>query len=340
MTKWPFTMCACCLCLMGMPSAAAAGEAGGLFCEAESQCPEEVDAAPGTSGQGAGLFSPTSVETIHGELYRDLRCSRMWIQSEWLVPIALTAEAEDGIKSPKTERLFSKEYAKLLWTDAGYVLGAPVRWRAKEWGFAALTGVAVAGTIILIDEELQEAIQSSCLPVTNTVARLFEPFGAEYSFGVLAAFEVGGLLFHDERSRAVAHDGLAASIIAGGITWSLKLAVGRSRPLQGRGTHSFRPFGGDDSFPSGHTTQAFAVASVIAEHYESPVVDVVAYGIAALVGYSRMNTDSHYPSDILAGALIGTAVGRSLVAFNRERRQAVSLSTSEHGIGLRWVLKF
>ena len=90
------------------------------------------------------------------------------------------------------------------------------------------------------------------------------------------------------------------------------------------GTHHFRSFSGDDSFPSGHTTQAFAVASVIAEHYDPLWIKIASYGVAVMVGYARMEENAHFASDVLAGAIIGTVVGRSVVHFNHDKRYEVS----------------
>ena len=87
--------------------------------------------------------------------------------------------------------------------------------------------------------------------------------------------------------------------------------------------HYFTPFSSSNaSFPSGETTQAFAVASVIAAHYDSLWVKVSSYGIASLVGIARIYEDAHWTSDALAGALIGTAVGMAIVHYNEKRRKA------------------
>lgn len=77
------------------------------------------------------------------------------------------------------------------------------------------------------------------------------------------------------------------------VTSSLKLLVPRIRP--GGGTHSF---------PSGHTSAAFAAATLI-DSNSGDAFGVPAYGLAALTGYSRVEAKRHYPSDVLAGAAIG-----------------------------------
>lgn len=61
------------------------------------------------------------------------------------------------------------------------------------------------------------------------------------------------------------------------------------------------------SMPSGHTTAAFAIATALTLRYPKPYVYIPAYAWAAFVGYGRMYLGLHYPSDVVAGALLGTA---------------------------------
>ena len=63
-----------------------------------------------------------------------------------------------------------------------------------------------------------------------------------------------------------------------------------------------------NSFPSGHTTTAFAFASVVGARHPL-YFGIPAYALATLVGVQRMNSDSHYLQDVLGGATIGTAFG-------------------------------
>ena len=68
---------------------------------------------------------------------------------------------------------------------------------------------------------------------------------------------------------------------------------------------------GIGSFPSGHTIAAFSVATVFADRY--PKYKWVAYGLAGLVGFSRVSLQSHHPSDVFAGAVLGYAIARYTV---------------------------
>ena len=210
------------------------------------------------------------------------------------------------------------ELPALFLKDATGVLGAPLHWQGEDWLRFGAASAVLAPTAAWADDPARKGAAGIHSASLDRVTRIFEPFGAEYSFATLGGFAVFGLVFHDSEARSVAVDGLAASLLASGIiTPALKFTIGRARPTTELGPHSFSPFQGDASLPSGHTTQAFAVASVIAAHYRAWWVWTVAYGTAGLVGFSRVYHDAHWTSDVVAGALIGTAVGWSVVKLNR-----------------------
>jgi membrane-associated phospholipid phosphatase len=172
-----------------------------------------------------------------------------------------------------------------------------------------------------------------------------ERFGVQYAAGVVGGFYLAGVLADDQKALQVAQDGISASLIASGIvTPAIKLVAGRSRPRDDRGIYSFKPFSNvNSSFPSGHTTEAFAVASVVANHYEEAWVTCTAYSIASLVGLARTYHHAHFASDVLAGAMIGTWVGKSVVAHNADlrRENLVLLPDFSQGlIGVRIVGRF
>ena len=123
----------------------------------------------------------------------------------------------------------------------------------------------------------------------------------------------------------VAVDGMLASAIAAGMVANVsKVVVGPRAAERRGGADHFDPFSSDASFPSGHTTQAFAVASVIAAHDGRLWVSVVSYGIAGSVGLARIHEDAHWASDVLAGAILGTVVGNAVVKVNGRMRERIS----------------
>lgn len=89
------------------------------------------------------------------------------------------------------------------------------------------------------------------------------------------------------------------------ISTILKYSIARPRPFV---TYPFLEkvtSGGSPSFPSGHTSDAFALATSVSIAYPKWYVIIPSYAWAGAVGYSRMDLGVHYPSDVLAGAIIG-----------------------------------
>lgn len=105
------------------------------------------------------------------------------------------------------------------------------------------------------------------------------------------------------------------------ITYALKYSVNEKRPN-----------GGNQSFPSGHTSASFAGAEFIRKRYGWEY-GVPAYAAAAFVGYSRVETREHYPHDVLAGAAIG--IGSSFIFTKPYKGWRVQADGDSKYIGLR-----
>lgn len=221
--------------------------------------------------------------------------------------------------SPPELNPFSKAYVGLVWDDIKATFTAPARWDTCDWLVAGGV-VAGIGTVAAFDEDIQRAVQRNRNGTLDDIFSNIQGFGNEYAPGVIGAFYLGGMVFHDNEAKAVALDAASASIIASGlILYPTKYVVGRARPGSNVGAYHFAPFSGHDSFPSGHTTEAFTLATVISEHYHSIWVDLGCYGIASAVGYARLEGNYHWTSDVLAGAAIGTFVGHVVVHVNHNR---------------------
>lgn len=223
-------------------------------------------------------------------------------------------------------------WLRTLGTDARVITSAPLRWSPQTWRNVAI-GTGVVAAVMLIDDQTRLTVATNSDGSRARAADFLEPFGAEYSWVLLGSFYGAGRAFGNQRAMVVAKDGLTSSLIAAGmITPLLKLSFGRARPSDEIRGPDFRS--GGSSFPSGHTTQAFAIASVIAAHYDSYWVDVIAYGIATGVGWSRMQHDAHYLSDVLVGAAIGITVGKMVVRLNNQRRLGIEPFATRGGGGL------
>jgi membrane-associated phospholipid phosphatase len=125
-------------------------------------------------------------------------------------------------------------------------------------------------------------------------------------FAVPVGMATIGIIKHDKTLKRNAYTGLAALAVTSGITLTLKYAVNRERPFITYPDIVQKSKAGSPSFPSGHTSSAFATATSVSLAYPKWYVIVPSYAWAGTVGYSRMLLGVHYPSDVLAGALIGS----------------------------------
>jgi len=91
----------------------------------------------------------------------------------------------------------------------------------------------------------------------------------------------------------------------------MKLIFWRERPYQdgGRGRFFQSNAGVDSSFPSSHSVLAWASAAVIAGEYPNPWTQVLVYGGAAGISFTRLMGQQHFPSDVLVGSAVGWLVG-------------------------------
>jgi len=103
---------------------------------------------------------------------------------------------------------------------------------------------------------------------------------------------------------------------------AVKLVTNRSRPTEGDGKGQFfsSPNGRwSSSFPSGHAMNTWALASVIAHEYPTPLVKIVAYGLASTVVIARVGARRHFPGDVAAGAAMGWFMGDYLYGKRHNR---------------------
>lgn len=119
-----------------------------------------------------------------------------------------------------------------------------------------------------------------------------------------------GIISGNRKAEDIGTIMAVAGLLNFGLTYSAKIIINRKRPYE-RLDNVHLPAGkeGTKSFPSGHTSSAFTLATMMALNYPQWYVVVPAFTWAGLAAYSRMALGVHYPSDVLAGAIIGTGVG-------------------------------
>ncbi len=141
---------------------------------------------------------------------------------------------------------------------------------------------------------------------------------APISIATPVSMFIVGCATHNKDLRIQSYTSGVSILFAGALTTTLKFAVHRTRPYTAYPDLIYKKGnGGSLSFPSGHTTLAFATATSLSLAFPRWYVIAPAYTYAIAVGYSRMYLGMHYPSDVFVGALIGIAA--SFLTFQTQK---------------------
>jgi hypothetical protein len=226
--------------------------------------------------------------------------------------------------TPSQERRFLADIVRdqrAIWTSPFRLGRGDVKWLAP-------LGVS---TLALMASD-QETGELSNNPRRISESKDISEAGSIYSTsGVAAAFYLFGRATGNARARETGLLGGEALVDSAIVFIVLKNISQRPRPTSDGAHAEF--FDGGHSFPSGHATSAWALATVVAnEYHDRRAVQVVAYGLASAVSVSRYTGRNHFLSDILVGSAIGYGVGRYV--YKRHHDSALDASgadTSQEG---------
>lgn len=129
------------------------------------------------------------------------------------------------------------------------------------------------------------------------------------SIGIPAVLLLKGMISND---KTTVHKGMymvKTIAVSTAITFIMKYSFNRQRPFTSDSLVIKASSGGGPSFPSGHTSLAFAAATSLSFAYPKWYVIIPSYLWAGTVAYSRMYLGVHYPTDVWVGAMVGTLSG-------------------------------
>jgi membrane-associated phospholipid phosphatase len=232
-------------------------------------------------------------------------------------------------------KLSARSYFILLGSNIKQEFTKP--FRMNKGDFVKLGKFAlVTGALAFADEPIQRNALELRTRSTGvrTVGKYITNFGGLYEAVTLGAFGAYGIIVKNEKVKTttlLATQAVVTSFLAEAV---IKTITGRTRPnfyneyteaepnFKGPFSNLSKDANGkrsNSSFPSGHTTAAFAAATVFAVEYRNkPVIPIIAYSIATLVGVSRVTENKHWATDVLAGAALGYLTGRQ-VSLNYHR---------------------
>jgi len=205
---------------------------------------------------------------------------------------------------------------KTLGSDAWAVAKGPTTMDRSD--FLWTIGVfGVAGALYYYDLDVLNGMHRSWdAPIYGPIVK----FGSKYEklgyIGALAPYYAGGfaltyMLRLDPFPQMFA-EAAESNLITGVVRNVLEMTLRRQRPREGYDPRAWFVKGGD-SFPSGHASVVFELATIASQHTRSNWLRVVYYAVAGSVSVARAQDDAHWPSDVFMGAVIGTVVSRAIV---------------------------
>ncbi len=187
---------------------------------------------------------------------------------------------------------------KAAWTSPFHLGLNDVNWIIP---FAGIAAVSLAS-----DTHISKALTLSPNRVRESTT--FSNYAIGAFGGATGGLWILGKMTHNDHEQEAALLSGEAAVDALAVTFPLQYAFGRQRPGEGNGQGNF--WQGGTSFPSDHSTAAWAIASVMAHEYPGTLTKILAYGLASAVSASRVTGKDHFPTDVLVGGAIGWFMGQ------------------------------
>ena len=186
---------------------------------------------------------------------------------------------------------------------------------------ALIAGGWIAGMYLLseVDTDLNTSVKSLYHGGWQTYFNSIDYLGyAPYSVPVSLGITGLTLLGKDKKLQDAAFTSSEAAVVSGVIVSFVKLIVGRTRPEARQGPHNFNPFSDfDASFPSGHSSTAFALVTPWIYYYPHPLTYLLLV-FPASTAIARMALDRHWFTDVLTGSVLGSLIGVSLAKWHND----------------------
>lgn len=217
----------------------------------------------------------------------------------------------------------SPDIADTIWTDtkesvtdALLFFSAPARFSLRDWGITGWTLIGT-GMTAFTDNGIRNTFAAKEGKALNVMVDAGNFYGTWMpGVAISSGLYITGLAFDEPKIRRAGRHVFQSIVYATAITTITKSLVGRHRPHLEDGPYKLEgPSFKDEynSFPSGHSTMAFAVSSALAAEIDDPWASVGLYALAGMTALSRLYVDRHWGSDVVFGAVVGTICGHSVV---------------------------
>jgi membrane-associated phospholipid phosphatase len=213
------------------------------------------------------------------------------------------------------------------------------RWRVEQsvsqtpdlptWARGAVFGTAVIGAGALLDKPLDRLVKNH---QDNRLIKLWGNIGKGMPVALVGA-SAAAVAFGDARMQNMGIISLESVAGAAAISMATKRVVARARPIEEQGAWARTNDRSNASFPSNHSTVAFAAVTPFAQEYDAPWL----YGVAAAASLGRSASRQHWASDVVAGGLLGYAMGSWLWKTQRDNsRSSFAVSPGAKELKVSW----
>jgi len=219
---------------------------------------------------------------------------------------------------------------------------SPLRIESFDW--KTLTGtIVVTSALFAVDRNLRSFALKTKSNLNDKIFQMDKVWGNYYTALFAGSIYFTGLSLGSEKIRLLGLHASEAFLFSGLITFLVKGLLGRRRPYMGKDQLFFKPlqfFDNDyQSLPSGHTSVAFAVSTVMANYINNIFWKIFWYGAAVTVAASRVYHNQHWLSDVFLGGMLGYSVGQFVLNFNKhtgKKEFSYLFSFTGNGIELRY----
>lgn len=232
---------------------------------------------------------------------------------------SLPAHAADTTAAHKTLDEVCTTRTQAFIDDIKCYVTAPIRWDSRDWTYFGGAVAAVALAHHYDGDVRTHFVGEAAAPTSSS--KSYDTEDAIPAAGVVAATFLFATVYNNADGRSESWQMLEAAGFSTATSYLLKYAAGRERPDVTSDPNQWRS--GGDSFPSIHTTAAFAIGTVLAESGNDRyrwVRRILGYGMAGYTGYARLKHNAHWLSDTVAGA----GIGMSTAYFVMDRHEGYS----------------
>ena len=231
---------------------------------------------------------------------------------------------------------------KQFFNEAEDFYSQPGNWKGEDWLKAAIIVSATYG-LMNFDETIRAEVQEEQVLRGTIPIEFGRMWGEPIATGVIGGFLLlQGAITNNVKNRNTAFEIIQSQLYASSVTGILKIGLGRARPYMNRGAFDYTLFhiATRDlwSFPSGHTTMAFALSTTLSQSTDNEILKIAFFIPAVITAYARIYEDKHWASDVFFGAFIGYFTANFFSDLHKSKEQFPTLDNQTQLFHLKLAL--